>query len=100
MPNAVFAKQGDPVYLFHGGSKPAREEFCVNSVVPVYRFDGRYSSGSTGVVRNQAGKIRITKDLGEYYSEGVVVDGTIKKGDVAVQPQSGCLISLSEPSQN
>jgi hypothetical protein len=96
--NVVFAKQGDPVYLFHGGSKAAKEEFCLNSVVPVYRYEGRSSSiGSTGLVRNQVGKIKITKDLGEYYVEGVVVEGSIKKGDVAVQPQSGCLINLSEP---
>jgi hypothetical protein len=92
---AVFAKTGDTVQLFHGGSKLAKEEFCLNAVVPVYRYEGRYSSiGSTGLIRNEVGKIKITKDLGEYYVEGVVVEGNIKSGDVAVQPKSGCLINV------
>jgi hypothetical protein len=96
----AFAREGDPVYLFHGGSKLAREEFCLNAVVPVYRYEGRHSSiGSTSLARNQVGKIRISKELGEYYVEGVVVEGSIKSGDVAVQPQSGCLINLPEPKE-
>ena len=98
--NAVFAKTGDTVTLFHGGSKLAKEEFCLNAVVPVYRYDSRYSTiGSTGVQRNEVGKIKITKELGEYYVEGVVVEGNIKSGDVAVQPQSGCLINVPEPEK-
>jgi hypothetical protein len=96
--NVLFAKTGDTVQLFHGGSKLAKEEFCVNAVVPVYRYEGRYSSiGSTGLARNEVGKIKITKDLGGYYVEGVIVEGSIQNGDVAVQPQSGCLISLPAP---
>ncbi|TWJ17808.1 hypothetical protein JN12_02927 [Geobacter argillaceus] len=93
--NAVFAKTGDTVHLFHGGSKLAKEEFCLNAVVPVYRYEGRFSSiGSTGLIRNEVGKIKITKDLGDYYVEGVVIEGSIKSGDVAVQSQSGCLINV------
>ena len=93
--NAIFAKAGDTVQLFHGGSKLAKEEFCLNAVVPVYRYEGRFSSiGSTGLIRNEVGKIKITKELGDYYVEGVVVEGSIKSGDVAVQPQSGCLITV------
>lgn len=96
----VFAKTGDNVYLFHGGSKMAKEEFCVNALVPVYRYDARYSSiGSTSVQRHEVGKIRITKDLGDFYVEGVVVEGSIKNGDTAVQPQSGCLVRLPEPQE-
>jgi hypothetical protein len=98
--NAVFANTGDTVTLFHGGSKLAREEFCLNAVVPVYRFGGRHSSiGSTGLDRKEVGKIKVTKDLGEYYVEAVVVEGSIKSGDVAVQPQSGCLINVPEPEK-
>lgn len=98
--HAVFASPGDTVHLFHGGSKPAREEFCLNAVIPVYRYEGRYSSiGSTGLVRKEVGKIRISKDLGGYYVEGVVVEGSIKSGDVAQQPQSGCLIRVPGPDE-
>lgn len=93
--NAVFAKTGDTVTLFHGGSKLAREEFCLNATVPVYRYEGRTPSlGNTGVDRKEVGKIKVTKDLGDYYVEGVVVEGTIKNGDVAVQAQSGCLVRV------
>jgi hypothetical protein len=89
------AKTGDVVYLFHGGSKLAKEEFCVNAIVPVYRYDEKYSSiGSTGVQRQEVGKIKIIKDLGAYYVEGVVVEGMIMNGDTAVQPQTGCLVHL------
>jgi len=93
--NAAFAKTGDTVTLFHGGSKLAREEFCLNATVPVYRYEGTTPSlGNTGVNRTEVGKIKITKDLGEYYVEGVVVEGSIKSGDVAVQAQSGCLVNV------
>ena len=97
---AVFAKTGDAVQLFHGGSKLAREEFCINAVVPIYRYEGRYSTvGSTGIQRQEVGKIKITKDLGGYYVEGVVVEGSIKNGDIAVQPQSGCLVRVPGPEE-
>jgi hypothetical protein len=95
--NAVFANNGDTVTLFHGGSKLAKEEFCLNAVVPVYRYEGGISSiGSTGVNRKEVGKIKVTKDLGDYYVEAVVVEGSIKSGDLAVQPQSGCLVNVPE----
>ena len=93
--NTIFAQPGQTVHLFYGGSKLAKEEFCLDTVVPVYRYEGRHSSiGSTGLVRNEVGKIKVTKDLGEYYIEAVVVEGSIKSGDVAVQPQSGCLVQV------
>ena len=94
---AVVAKPGDTVQLFHGGSKLAKEEFCLDAVVPVYRYDGRYSNFGRGVVRKEIGKIKVTKDLGEYHVEGVVLEGNIKSGDVAVQRQTGCLISVPGP---
>ncbi len=59
--HAIFANTGNTVYLFHGGSKLAKEEFCLNAVVPVYRYEGRISSiGSTGVVRKEVGRIKVT----------------------------------------
>lgn len=95
--NTVIAKTGDTVQLFHGGSKLAKEEFCVNAVIPVFRYEGRHSSiGSTGLQRKEVGKIKITKDVGEFYVEGVVVEGNITNGDIAVQPQSGCLITVPD----
>jgi hypothetical protein len=95
MQAAPVAQKGDTVYLFHGGSKIAKQEFCPETVVPVYRYEGRYSTvGSTAVQRREVAKVRITKDLGGYYAEGVVVEGTVTSGDVAVQADSGCLIRV------
>jgi len=93
--NALVANTGDTVQLFHGGSRLAKEEFCLNAVIPVFHYEGIYSSiGSTGLQRREVGKIKITKELGDYYVEGVVVEGSITNGDIAVQPQSGCLIRV------
>jgi hypothetical protein len=95
--NTVVATTGDTVQLFHGGSRLAKEEFCLHAVIPVFHYDGIYSSiGSTGIQRKEVGKIKITKELGDYYVEGVVVEGSIISGDIAVQPQSGCLIRVPD----
>jgi hypothetical protein len=95
--NAIVATPGDTVQLFHGGSKLAKEEFCLHAVIPVFHYEGIYSSiGSTGLQRKEVGKIKITKELGDYYVEGVVVEGSITSGDIAVQPQSGCLVMVPD----
>ena len=88
----VLAKTGDVVHLFHGGNKIAKEEFCVKEIVPVYRcFGRRYKQPA------EVGKIRITGYVGDHYLEGVVVEGNIKDDDVAMKPNSACIIRLPEP---
>ena len=87
---AVLAKSGDTVQLFHGGNKLAKDEFCRNAVVAVYR----YSQSNAGSKKSEVGKIRITGFVGDHYLEGVVVEGTLKDGDIAVQPNSACLIRM------
>jgi hypothetical protein len=89
--NRVHAKSGDTVHLFHGGNVVAKEEFCVNEIVPVYRYYGRRYKYSSLV-----GKVRITGYVGDHYLEGIVVDGNIKTDDVAVKPKSACIIRLPE----
>jgi hypothetical protein len=90
--NRVHAKSGDTVHLFHGGNVVAKEEFCVNEIVPVYRYYGKRYKYSSLV-----GKVRITGYVGDHYLEGIVVDGNIKTDDVAVKPNSACIIRLPEP---
>ncbi|HTG82794.1 MAG TPA: hypothetical protein VL949_12670 [Geobacteraceae bacterium] len=89
---AVLAKSGDTVQLFHGGNKLAKDEFCRNAVVAVYR----YSQSNAGSKKSEVGKIRITGFVGDHYLEGVVVEGTLKDGDIAVQPNSACLIRMPD----
>lgn len=87
-----FAKSGDSVHLFYGMSKQAKEEFCINSVVPVYRMGKGYY-----LIKSEVGKIKVTKDLGDHYIEAVVIEGEIRTGDIAMQPNSECLITLPKP---
>jgi hypothetical protein len=86
------AKSGDTVHLFHGGNILAKEEFCVNEIVPVYRYYGRRYKYSSEV-----GKVKITGFVGDHYLEGIVVEGNIQNDDVAVKPKSACIIRLPEP---
>ena len=88
---AVLAKSGDTVQLFHGGNKLAKDEFCRNAVVAVYRYSQSNAGGSQ---KSEVGKIRITGFVDDHYLEGVVVEGTLKDGDIAVQPNSACLIRM------
>ena len=95
VPSKSIAETGDRVSLSHGGSTLAKEEFCVNAVVPVYRYNTRFSSiDSSGLMRHEVGKIKVTKIMGDRDVEGVVVEGSIMSGDTAVQPRTGCLAWL------
>lgn len=91
----VLAKTGDTVNLFHGGNKVAKEEFCLNEVVPVYRY--------TGLRRHrtykEVGKVKITGYVGDHYLEGVVVEGNIRGDDFAMKANSACLIRMPEPEE-
>ncbi|TWJ19753.1 hypothetical protein [Geobacter argillaceus] len=91
----VLAKTGDTVNLFHGGSKVAKEEFCLNEVVSVYRYTGlrRYRS------YKEVGKVKITGYVGDHYLEGVVVEGNVRGDDFAMKENSACLIRMPEPEE-
>ena len=94
-----FAKPGDTVHLFYGMSKDAKEEFCLDAVVPVYRV-GSITAGqaASGFYRSKSevGKIKVTKDLGEHYIEAVVTEGKLRPGDIAMLAHSECLITMPE----
>lgn len=90
--DARFAKPGDTVHLFYGMSKQVKDEFCLDAVVPVYRMGKGYY-----LIKSEVGKIKVTKDLGDHYIEAVVIEGEIRTGDIASQPNSECLITLPEP---
>jgi hypothetical protein len=82
MKAAILSRTGTTVYLFHGGSKAAREDFSLNEVVPVYRYYGnRYKQAA------EVGKVKIMGYMGDHYLEGVVVEGNIKDDDIAMKPE-------------
>jgi hypothetical protein len=89
----TLAKSGDTVQLFHSGNMLAKDEFCLDAVVTVYR----YSQSDTGVSqKSEVGAIRVTGFVGDHYLTGVVVKGAIKDNDIAVQPNSACLIKIPD----
>ena len=91
--DAKFAKVGDTVHLYYGMSQKAKEEFCLDAVVPVYRMPAKEGPGTLYRSKTEVGKIKVTKDLGERYIEAVVVEGSVRPGDIAMQSSSECLIT-------
>lgn len=85
---------GTTVYLFYGKSKQAKEEFCDGAIVPVYRLEGEWAA--TPVNRVQVGKVKVTKVLGERYLEAVVLEGSMRAGDIAALDNSECLIQTGK----
>jgi len=95
--SAVIARVGDTVRLFYGGTKQAREEFCTDQVVPVYRYEG---TGYTGREKVEEGKVRITKVLDDQYLEGVVTEGRVRNDDIAQMGGTSCLVRLPGTGEN
>jgi hypothetical protein len=91
------AMEGDTVHLFYGVNKLAKEEFCLNAIVPVYRFHPPYTSVTP---REEVGKIKITGIESEHYLEGIVLEGRIENYDIAVKPNTECLIKIPEANKN
>lgn len=87
---------GETVRLFHGGTKEAKEVFCLNETVPVFRQEyERYGQGGY----KEVGKVKITKFRGEHYFDAEVIEGELKDGDVARKKDAACLIRLPGPEE-
>ena len=87
----VAKTSGDTVRLFHGGAKEAKEVFCLNETVPVYRETWEnYAVMSY----KEVGKVRITQLRGEHYFDAAVVEGEVMDGDVVRKQGLGCLIRV------
>lgn len=89
----VVAGTGETVRLFHGGTREAKEEFCLREIVPVYRYYGRYLQAK------EVGKVKITQYIGEHYFDAVVVEGEVRDGDVAKKTSAACMIRLPGPEE-
>lgn len=85
---------GTTVYLFYGKSKQAKEEFCAGTIVPVYRLEGDWAA--TPVSRVQVGKVKVNKVLDDRYLEAVVLEGSMRAGDIAALDNSECLIQTGK----
>jgi hypothetical protein len=76
---------GDIVYLFHSGTAGVKRTIHGNDVLAVYRIDS-----SCRVT--EVGKIRILSYTGETYLKAGVVEGEIKRDDIAKKGDVSCLV--------
>ena len=88
---AVEAKRGKVVHLFHSGTQDVKKTFCIGDVVPVYREV--YASGA--IKRVEVGKIKVLSYVGDHYLEAEVIEGKVKRGDVAQKESASCLVHPS-----
>lgn len=84
----VEAKTGKTVRLFHSGTRDVKKTFCVGDVIPVYREV--YASGA--IKRTKVGKIKVRQYLEGHYLVAEVVEGKIRRGDVAQKESAFCLV--------
>jgi uncharacterized protein (UPF0218 family) len=84
----VETKTGKTVRLFHSGTQDVKKVICVGDVIPVYREVYAYGA----IKRTEVGRIKILSYLGEHYLEAEIVEGRIRRGDVAQKESAACLI--------
>ena len=81
----IVAEVGQTVRLFHGGTEEAKKLFCKDEVVPIYRYDRTMQ-------RKQVGKVKLGVFVGEQFIDGIVVEGEIRRGDMAIKGSAACLV--------
>lgn len=84
----VEAKKGNILHLFHSGTQDVKKAFCIGDVIMVYREV--YASGA--IKKTEVGKIKVLSYVGDHYLEAQVVEGKIKRGDVAQKESASCLV--------
>lgn len=75
----VVAKTGNTVRLLHKGKREAQADFCLDEIVPIYRWH----AGGPRVRYRETGKVKITRYEGDHYLEATLMEGDVKEGDIA-----------------
>jgi hypothetical protein len=75
---------GDKVRLFYGGPQEAKNMFCIDEVVSVYRME------RNGYV--EVGKVKIIRAIDKNNLEALVVEGKVKDGDLARKSIAACKV--------
>ncbi len=84
----VETKTGKIVRLFHSGTQDVKKVICIGDVIPVYREVYAYGA----IKRTEVGRIKVLSYLGEHYLEAEIVEGKIRRGDVAQKASAACLV--------
>jgi hypothetical protein len=79
----VVAKTGQSVILYAGEAKDSAKLFCPEDILVVYRGQEKPHS---------VGRIRVTGYSGEHHLSGVVVEGTVAKGDLVKKGSVACTV--------
>jgi hypothetical protein len=77
--------RGDIVYLFQSGTADVRNAIHVNDVLTVYRTDSACRVA-------EVGKIRILSYVRDTYLKGEVVEGQLRRDDIAKKDKVSCLV--------
>jgi hypothetical protein len=82
-------KVGAKLYLFHSGSEDVRKAISIGDVLTAFR---EYPPEISGITK-ESGKVQVTGTQGDYYFVGVVTEGFVEPGFIALKGAVGCLIT-------
>ena len=80
----VMMSAGEEVRLYYTGQQSAKDMFCIDEIVSVYRTEGHKSV--------EVGKVKIIRELDRQNLEALVVNGKVKKGDEARKAIAACKV--------
>lgn len=83
----VMMTAGDGVRLLYEGPQDAKAIFCKDEIISIFRADRKDPSGYVEVA-----KVRVVGAIDKQSLQGVVVDGKVRKGDVARKALAACRV--------
>lgn len=83
----VMMTAGEGVRLLYEGPQDAKDIFCKDEIVSIFRPDRKDPSGYVEVA-----KVRVVGTIDRKSLQGVVVEGKVRKGDVARKAFAACRV--------
>lgn len=75
---------GREVLLYYAGQQAAKEMFCIDEIVSVYRTEGEKQV--------EVGKVKVLRELDRNNLVALVVEGNVKSGDDALKSIAACKV--------
>lgn len=75
---------GKEVLLYYAGQQAAKDMFCINEIVSVYRTEGKKQV--------EVGKVKVLRELDRNNLAALVVEGNVKSGDDALKSIAACKV--------
>lgn len=83
----VVMTAGEGVRLLYEGPQDAKDIFCKDEIVSIFRADRKDPSGYVEVA-----KVRVVGTIDRKSLQGVVVEGKVREGDVARKAFAACRV--------